>query len=290
MKTEKVSPSKSVVVTGVSTGIGHAIAKVLIQNHVHVFGSVRKPEDGVKLTVEFENGFTPLHFDITDENAVRTAAEEVKQALSGKTLAGLVNNAGIAVFGPAQYLPIAEFRRQIEVNLLGPLIVTQAFLPLLGADKTLQGEPGRIVNISSVGGKIAAPFLGPYTASKFGLEGLSESLRRELMLYGIDVILIGPGAVVTPIWEKAEHADTSLYDHTDYAGPLRRYGDYMLSEGKAGLPPERIGEKVWHALSTKHPKVRYAVVPKPFSNWIIARLLPKRFLDGIFAKSLGLKR
>ena len=282
------SEMKNVVVTGVSTGIGHAIAGVLIKSNFHVFGSVRKKEDGVKLSRELGNGFTPLQFDITDEKGVAAAAELVRRELAGQTLLGLVNNAGVAVFGPLMHLPIAEFRSQVEINLTGALIVTQAFLPLLGADEKMAGKQGRIVNISSVGGKVASPFLGPYNASKFGLEGLSDSLRTELMLYGIDVIVIGPGAIATPIWEKAEHADMSRYDQTAFAEPLRKFGDYMFSQGKAGLPPERIGEKVLLALTTAHPKTRYAVVPNSFTGWTIPRLLPKRSLDKIYAKSLGL--
>src|SRR6201991_2997030 len=186
---------KSIVVTGSSTGIGWGIAKVLIQKGFRVFGSVRKPADGERLTKEFGPNFVPVQFDVTDAAAVAKGAEQVAAALGGDTLAGLVNNAGIAVAGPLLYMKVDEFKQQIEVNLTGQLIVTQAFAPLRGFDRSRKGEPGRIVMISSVGGKNANPFLGPYNASKFGLEGLSESLRRELMLFGIDVVVVAPGAV-----------------------------------------------------------------------------------------------
>lgn len=279
---------RSVVVTGVSTGIGHGITSVLLQQGVHVFGSVRKPKDAARLSAEFGEGFTPLLFDVTSPRAIAAAAGVVRGRMAGATLLGLVNNAGISVFGPLVHIPLDEFRRQLEVNLVSVLAVTQAFVPLLGADRSLKGAPGRIVNIGSAGGKIAAPFLGPYAASKFALEGLSESLRRELMLFGIDVIVIGPGAVATPIWDKGEREDTSRYAVTEYAVPLRKFGDYFLKEGRAGYPPERVGAVVWRALSSARPRVRYAVVPHAFRGWVMPRLLPKRVLDRIIGRSLGL--
>src|ERR1700686_3275899 len=183
---------KSIVVTGSSTGIGWGIAKVLIGKGFRVFGSVRKAADGERLSREFGPNFMPLIFDVTDVAAVAEAADQVAAALGGETLFGLVNNAGIAVAGPLLYLKLDEFRQQIEINLTGQLIVTQAFAPLLGADRSRKGEAGRIVMISSVGGKNANPFLGPYNASKFGLEGMAEALRRELMIFGIDVIVVAP--------------------------------------------------------------------------------------------------
>ena len=200
---------QSVVITGVSTGIGWGALKILTSKGIHVFGSVRKLEDAERLTSEFGDSFTPLIFDVTDEKSVGEAVEQVRNQINGNNLLGLVNNAGIAIGGPLMHQPIADFRKQIEVNLIGQLIVTQAFLPLLGTDSNLQGKPGRIINISSVGGKISSPFLGAYSASKFGLEAISEALRRELTIYGIDVIIIVPGSVVTPIWDIAEKIDFS---------------------------------------------------------------------------------
>src|SRR5580698_387046 len=161
----------SVVVTGASTGIGWGCVKVLTVAGFHVFGSVRKQADADRLTAEFGANVTPLLFDVTDQVAVANAARTVEQALGGKTLAGLVNNAGIAVAGPLIYLNIEEVEKQFAVNVTGPLIVTQAFAPLLGADRTRRGPPGRIVMISSVGGRNALPFAGPYAASKFAIEG-----------------------------------------------------------------------------------------------------------------------
>jgi NAD(P)-dependent dehydrogenase (short-subunit alcohol dehydrogenase family) len=280
---------KSVVVTGASTGIGWGCVKVLIGKGFRVFGSVRKQADADRLSKEFGANFTPLMFDVTDAAAVRKAADQVAAALGNETLAGLVNNAGIAVAGPLLYLDVDEFRQQLEINLTGQLIVIQAFTPLLGADTSRQGEPGRMVNITSVGGRNANPFMGPYNASKFGFEGFSESLRRELMLFGIDVIVVAPGAVATPIWDKAEQVDVTRYANTPYAKPLDTVRNYMLEMGRKGFPPETIGRAVWFALTTRKPKVHYTVTPDSFQYWMLG-VLPKRTVDGFIAGRLGLKK
>lgn len=278
---------KSVVVTGSSTGIGWGAAKVLIGNGFRVFGSVRREADGERLKKEFGSSFVPLLFDVTDQAAANRAAEQVSDALAGEALAGLVNNAGIAVAGPLLYLKIDEFRQQLEVNVTGQVIVTQAFAPLLGADRSRKGGPGRIVMISSVGGKNANPFMGPYCASKFAIEGLSESLRRELMLFGIDVIVIAPGAVATPIWDKAEQVDVTQYANTPYMSALQKIRTYMLDRGPKGLKPERLGEAIHHALTTPHPRTRYTVTPDGFQEFMQA-VLPTRTMDKLIAGRLGL--
>ena len=278
---------RSVVITGTSTGIGWGAAKVLLKQGFRVFGSVRQADDAERLAAEFGGNFVPLLFDVTNEAAVYCAAAQARTALAGETLAGLVNNAGIAVAAPLLEVPIEEFRRQFEVNLIGVVTVTQAFAPLLGTDRQLHGAPGRIVNISSVGGRTATPFVGPYNASKFALEGLSESLRRELLLFGIDVIIVGPGAVVTAIWDKAEQADITPYLDTPYGPALQRLRDYMLGLGKKGLPPERLGEVIALALTASRPKTRYTVTPQPLQDFM-ARTLPKRMLDRIIGRQLGL--
>jgi NAD(P)-dependent dehydrogenase (short-subunit alcohol dehydrogenase family) len=210
----------SVVITGASTGIGHATAKLLLARGFRVFGSVRKQADADRLKSEFGANFTPLLFDVTDQAAVLAAAGEVRTALKGETLAGLVNNAGVAVAGPVLELAADDFRRQMEINVIGPVIATQAFGPLLGADRSLKGKPGRIVMISSVAGKNGNPLSAPYCASKHAIEGLSESLRRELMLFGIDVIIVAPGAVKTPIWSKGDDAAHSTGNNSPYEPAL----------------------------------------------------------------------
>ncbi|MBO6633889.1 SDR family oxidoreductase [Parvibaculum sp.] len=281
---------KSVVITGVSTGIGHGAAKVLTQKGFHVFGSVRKREDGERLKKEFGDRFTPLLFDVTDEAAVKRGAETVRAALNGEKLFGLVNNAGIAVSGPLIEVDPDDFRKQLEVNVTGPLLVTQAFAPLLGVDGSLKGKPGRIVNISSVGGKRAFPFIGPYAASKFALEGFSESLRRELMLFGIDVIVIGPGAVKTAIWDKAEEVDISRYGNSPYLPILQSFQNTFVAQGRKGLPPEKLGRLIHKALTAANPKVRYAANPASFVEKAMMTLAPKRTLDKVIAKTLGLTK
>lgn len=226
---------------------------------------------------------------MTDEAAVQAAAEQVREELNGQTLFGLVNNAGIGVAGPLMHLATEDFRHQLEVNLVSVLIVTKAFLPLLGADHSLQGKPGRIINMSSGSGKHGYPFMGPYAASKHALEGFSESLRRELMLYGIDVVIIGPGAVATPIWDKAEQLNLSPYANTEYAGALQRVQEYAVRNGRKGLPPEKVAEVVWHALTAPRPHVRYAVAPGSRLGRFIQMIAPKRIVDRVIARNLGFK-
>ena len=279
---------KSVVVTGASTGIGWGCAKVLTSKGFRVFGSVRKEADAERLAREFGENFVPLLFDVTDTQAVKKAADQVAAALGNQTLAGLVNNAGIAVAGPLLYLDMDEFRQQLEVNLTGQLIVTQAFAPLLGADPSRHGDKGRIVMITSVGGRNANPFMGPYNASKFALEGLSESLRRELMIFGIDVIVVAPGAVATPIWDKADKIDTTRYDNTPYGTAMATIKKFMLDLGRKGYPPEKIGNAVWRALTLKNPKVHYTVSPNGLRDFITGNL-PKRVVDNVIAGRLGLR-
>jgi len=279
---------RSVVVTGASTGIGHACAKLLLDNGFKVFGSVRKEADADRLRSEFGANFTALLFDITDEAAVLAAARNVRAALAGETLAGLVNNAGIAVAGPVLELSADQFRRQMDVNVIGPIIATQAFGPLLGVDPSLKGPKGRVVMISSVAGKNGNPLTPAYSASKHALEGLSESLRRELMLFGIDVVIVAPGPVKTPIWSKGQEAvDTDNYKNSPYLPALQKIGAYMKHLDSIGLPPERIAERVFDALTLPNPKVRYQIAPDPLRHLVTA-YLPKRMVDRIIARRLGL--
>jgi NAD(P)-dependent dehydrogenase (short-subunit alcohol dehydrogenase family) len=277
---------KSVVVTGVSTGIGFGTARVLIGAGYRVFGSVRRTADANRVAAELGPNFTPLLFDVTDEAAVAAGGRAVRAALDGERLAGLVNNAGVVVPGPLLELSIEEFRRQIEVNLVAQLGVTQAFAPLLGTDASLHGPPGRIVMISSVAGKNASPFVGPYAASKHGLEGLSGSLRRELMVFGIDVIVIGPGAIKTAIWDKADAVDLSRYQNTPYYDALNRVRGFVADMAKTGLPVEKVGELVLKALTHRRPRARYTIVPDRLANFI-TRMLPVRMVDREIARRLG---
>jgi NAD(P)-dependent dehydrogenase (short-subunit alcohol dehydrogenase family) len=278
---------RSIVITGVSTGIGHATAKLLLARGFRVFGSVRRQADAERLQAEFGANFIPLLFDVSDEAAVLAAAAQVRAALNGETLAGLVNNAGVAVPGALLDLSVDEFRQQIEINVMGPVIVTKAFAPLLGADPAMTGTPGRIVMMSSVSGQFGNPLLSPYSASKFALEGLAESLRREFMLFGIDVLVIAPGAVRTPIWDKAEAIDMARFDASAFLPALTKLREMLMKLAKNGLPPERIGELVYRALTDARPKLRVVASPEPVQTFV-AGWLPRRWLDRIIGRQLGL--
>jgi len=280
---------KDVVVTGVSTGIGWGTTKVLISKGFRVFGSVRKPADAERLQKEFGDGFVPLMMDVTDAEAVHQAAEKVGSMIGDRNLVGLVNNAGIVVSGPLLHLRPSEYRRQLEVNMVSPLVVIQAFAPLLGTDKKRQGPAGRIVNITSSVAKIAIPLLGAYSASKFGLEGMSDALRRELILFGIDVVIIEPGTVNTAMYDKGEKEDLSEFKQTGYWEAVQNFQKFIVTEARThGLSPERLGEAVHVALTTEKPKARYAVIPQRLKNWILPRLLPARMLDTELAKQMKL--
>src|SRR3569623_1145706 len=238
---------RSVVVTGASTGIGWATANFLFGRGYRVFGSVRQQADADRLTAEFGSNFSPLLFNVTDEAAVLAAARTVREALGGETLAGLVNNAGVAVAGPVLELSADDFRRQMDINVIGPVIATQAFGPLLGADPSLKGPKGRIVMISSVAGKNGNPLSAPYCTSMHAIEGLSVSLRRELMLFGSDGIFVAPGAVKTPIWSKAEEIDLSVYKNSPYLPALNKVMAIMMNLGATGLPAEWLVVVVFEA-------------------------------------------
>ena len=277
-----------VVVTGVSSGIGHAITVDLTEQGYHVFGSVRTQEDADRVQAEFGERFMPLIFDVTDGDAVRRAADQVTTVAGEIGLAGLVNNAGIAVGGPLMHLPIDEMRRQLEVNVVGVLQVTQAFLPLLGAQPDPPFEAGRIVNISSVSAHIAYPFMGPYAASKHALEAMTDSLRRELMVYDIDVILVVAGAVATPIWEKAKDARNGIYADSAFGPALRKMAEVTDNNGSTGMPPERVAYAVREALEVREPKPRYLLTNSWLMGWMMPRWMPTRTYDRLMARQLGL--
>lgn len=282
--------NKSIVITGVSSGIGYATAAELIQQGYHVFGSVRKAEDGARVQAELGGQFTPLLFDVTDHDGVKTAVSQIRTAIGNDNLVGLVNNAGISVLGPLMHMDLAEFRQQFEVNLFGLLDVTQQFLPLLGAYKEAPEPRGRIVMVSSVSGQIAYPFFGAYAASKHALEGMTDALRRELILYGIDVSLVEPGTTQTPIIHKAS-AQVARYSQTDYSAIL----DKMQAETIAGrqssaIPVEKVVHVIVEALLHENPKTRYPIPRKKLSGWLIPRWLPDRWLDRITASKLGITR
>lgn len=284
---------KTVVITGASTGIGRASTEYLIDKGFHVFATLRKTTDAERLMQAFGEKVTPLIFDVTDESGITEAAEKVKAHLQlqphHQKLAGLVNNAGIAVEGPLLDLDADTLRHQLEVNLISIHNIVQAFSPLLGTDNSLNGPAGRIINISSTSGKHGMPFIAPYVASKHALEGYSECLRRELLIYGIDVIIVAPGNVRTPIWDKSEEKGTTGFEESEYYPYLENFKKIVLSGGRKGLDPSVIAKTIWTALTVNNPKVRYAPVPQKFLNWTIPNLMPKRMLDRLVAREIGFK-
>ncbi len=281
------TPQRAIVVTGSSTGIGRAAVAKAVECGARVFASVRKQADAQSLVSEFGAAVTPIIFDVLDDSSVKAGAAQVAEALGNQKLFGLVNNAGVAVPGPLLYLDAEELKRQLDVNLVGVHRVTQAFAPLLGADEARTGPPGRIVMISSVGGQNGSPFVGPYNASKFALEGYSQSLRRELLLFGIDVIVIGPGAIATPIWDKAEGDSLTKFGNTPYGPAVEKVRDYMLKQGREGLPASDVGDLIWRVLTLEKPKTRYAILRRPFMDRTLPRLLGPRAVDKILANRLG---
>jgi NAD(P)-dependent dehydrogenase (short-subunit alcohol dehydrogenase family) len=281
---------KTVVITGASTGIGRSATEYLAGKGWRVFAGVRKEADGEALKAVHEN-IIPILLDVTKQDQVNAAVETVAAALDGRKLDGLVNNAGIALMGPLALQPLDEFEAHFQVNTFGLLRATQGFAPLLGMDESLSGPPGRIINITSVGGRLASPFLGAYTATKHAVESMTDSLRRELVIYGIDAIAIGPGSVKTPIWDKAEdkNADTP-YANTAWAAPIAKFSETMLAGGRDGLEPEAVSKVIETALTARKPKARYAPVPDKLTNFTLPMLLPKRVVDGFFWKKFGLRK
>lgn len=278
--------SRNILITGVSTGIGYGAAKHFIQRGYTVFGSVRTAADADRLQAEFGTLFVPLLFDVTDADSVAAAARFLTGHLAGSGLAGLINNAGVAIGGPLQEQPMTTIRQHFDVNVLGLLLVTQAFLPLLGARDNHPVQPGRIQNISSVNGQVAIPFMGAYVGSKHAVEGLSHSLRRELGLFGIKVVIVGPGAVKTPIWGKG--TDISPYANTPYYPAMKRFLKQVEATENKGFSIDYLGKRIVDIHETPRPRVRYALVPGKLMGWIVPRLLPARTLDWILGRISGL--
>lgn len=280
--------TKSAFITGVSTGIGEASARVLLEQGYEVFGSVRKPGDADRLEADFPDSFTKIIMDVTDDEAVKAAAAKVDKALGNRKLDALVNNSGIAVVGPVAHLPVEDLIHQLDVNVVGMYRVTQALLPALGMDKNREGQSGKVINISSVAGKIASPLFSPYSMSKHAVEAFSDSLRRELMWYGIDAITVGPGAVKTAIWDKTDDIDHTPFKGTDYEDRLSTIAKAAKKMGEGGVEAREVGNLIHRIIENPKPKTRYAILNKKFLMFTLPRLLPKRKLDKILAKNFGL--
>jgi NAD(P)-dependent dehydrogenase (short-subunit alcohol dehydrogenase family) len=276
-----------ILITGTSSGIGEACTHHLAGLGFNVFAGVRKQEDAERIAgprVE------PVIVDVTDDASVSAAAEHIRAGAGNTGLAGLVNNAGIAVAGPLEFVALDEFQRQLEVNVTGVLRTTQAMIPLLRQAR------GRIANISSIGGRVAIPLVGPYNASKFALEGMSDALRRELRPWGIRVALIEPGAVATPIWDKGvDQAETLEREAPPEV--RERYGEVMDAIRKQseknrtdGVPPQEVAEAVAHALTADKPKTRYLIGRDAKMRGPVAKMLPDRLMDAAIARALGQRK
>ncbi len=271
-----------VVITGASKGIGRATALYLDKKGYHVFAGVRNPEDGEALCQGASERLLPVMLDITNQEQIAQAAKQIEQCVGSSGLAGLVNNAGMAAAAPLEFLPIDEFRYQLEVNLVGQLAVTQAVLPLIRLAK------GRIINISSIGGRIAGSMIGAYHASKFALEALSDTLRVELKPWGIEVVCIEPGAIATPIWETSVATLDRIISSTAakmYAPQIAQTKANAVSAFKQGLPPEKVAEIIEYALITKRPKTRYLVGRDAMIAGHLIAHLPDRLRDRLMAQS-----
>jgi len=274
---------EAVLVTGASTGIGYAVSALLAREGFTVFAGVRNPGDSERLSAIA--GIAPLQLDVTDAEQIRDAAHILHE--SGLTLRGVVNNAGIVVPGPLEFLPIDELRRQFDVNFLGALAVTQAFLPMLRASK------GRIVFMSSVSGQIASAFVGAYSSSKFALEAASDALRMELRSSGVGVSVIQPGNVNTPIWRKGRSGKDALLERAPekardyYAKHLNALARISEHQERTGIDPDIVARAVLHALTAKKPRARYAVGSP--AGWMRRTFtaLPEHLRDRILMRRMG---
>jgi NAD(P)-dependent dehydrogenase (short-subunit alcohol dehydrogenase family) len=265
-----VLDGRTVLVTGASTGIGRTTALLLAELGAHVLAGMRMPQ-------ELGPGVTPIELDVTNAAHV--------EALRAHQLDGLVNNAGIATTGPLEFLPLEELRHQLEVNVIAQLGVTQACMPALRARR------GRIVNVSSIAGRVALPLYGPYAASKFALEALSDAMRREQG--DVAVVLVEPGSIATPIWARSLASANALYDamppiaHERYGALVAKLRAMAEKQGEEGDPPEAVARIVATALAAPHPRTRYVIGRNARIQTALARALPGRAMDKAIARLLN---
>lgn len=273
---------KNIVITGVSTGIGKATAEKFLAEGCFVIGSVRKATDAERLEQELGKNFKALCFDITDNDAVDKAIIQIQEIVGNKGIDALVNNAGVSYYGPMQHFPVDELRKQFEINVFSTVALTQKLLPLLGATKEAN-HAGKIIIISSAAGVWTRPFLGPYSGSKHALEAIFDAYRRELKLYGIDVVIVQPGPIRTEIWDKAQMFDMEKYSQTDYADLLSKIETTAIEQiKKLAIPPSRVADKVYEGFINPKPKARYLVTPMKLAFKIFMYVLPARWLDRYF--------
>ena len=275
---------KNIIITGVSSGIGRDALRLLHQKGYHIFGSVRKETDAKLLIEAYPQGFTPLIFDVQDQDAVSQAAKVVYDSCD--RIDALINNAGIAVPGPLQFVSETDFEKQMDVNLKSVRRITNTFLPLLGATTDFKGTPGRIINISSISGLFSSPFNGVYSISKHALESMTDVYRRELRRYGIKVMAIEPGPIKTKIWGKNLNSMKQFAD-TDYYDILQKANKMIENTEKNALPVTRTSNIILKCITKKHPKTRYVVHKNAFVFKIVVHYLPDNLVDWFIHRSLS---
>lgn len=282
--------SRAVVITGASTGIGAACAIHLDRLGYRVFAGVRKIEDGLALQKNCSDRLVPIQLDVTDLSTIQKAQTLISEQTEGRRLFGLVNNAGIAVVGPLEAVPIADLRRQLEVNVIGQVAVTQMFLPLLRQAR------GRIINMGSIAGLTTMPLMGPYSASKFALEAMTDALRLEVQQWGIHVSIVEPGAIATPIWEKstgdaAERETAITEDLRSLYQPIIAAVRKVVGEAsKRAISAEAVAKVVEDALTASTPRTRYLVGTDAKLRALMKKLLSDRLSDRLLSWILKLPR
>lgn len=277
---------RSVIVTGASTGIGRATALRLDASGWRVFAGIRDPAAAESLRAAGSERLTPLILDVTDPEQIAAAAARVEEE-SEDGLHGLVNNAGVAIPGPLETIPLEDFRRQLEVNLVAYVAVTQALL------HSIRKAKGRVVFVSSIGGRMAFPFGGPYHASKFGTEAIGDVFRQELRPWGLRVAIIEPGSIDTPIWERGQRKAIEIEakaPKTDllYGAAIEKFRKLIQDTAERGIPPEKVAKAIAHALESNRPRTRYLVGLDAKVQARLKPLIPTPIFDRIVARTLGL--
>lgn len=281
----RTTTDSAVLVTGAARGIGEACALALDGLGHRVFAGVRSDADGVALRERASERLTPVRLDVTDPDQIAAAAAIIDETTAGAGLAGVVNNAGVAIAGALEFLPIDKLRRQLEINVVGQVAVMQAVMP------ALRRAGGRVVFIGSVAGRSALPFTGAYAASKFALEAIADSLRVELRPFGIHVVIVEPGVIATPIWETSIRAGDQILDRMPpeaekYYGRLIAAVRRLAERGMGGLPPSAVADVVVRALTATPPKTRYVVGRDARIRLWLERLAPDRLRDALIARRL----
>jgi NAD(P)-dependent dehydrogenase (short-subunit alcohol dehydrogenase family) len=289
MATNGSSP-RGIVITGASTGIGEACALRLDNLGYRVFAGVRRQSDGDALRARASDRLTPVLIDVTDERSIAESRKTVEAAVGDAGLLGLVNNAGVAMAGPVETVPLGDLREQLEVNVIGQVAVTQAFLPLL------RKQRGRIVFMGSIAGRMSVPFISPYSASKHAIEAITDALRQELRPWKMHVAVVEPGSIATPIWDKAESTgermerEMSATGRELYGPVIKTMRDFTAEAGKRGIPADAVAKAVAHALTARRPKTRYLVGNDARMQAALRVVAPDRLIDVLVERQIGLKR